>query len=230
MPIDLVPFGFTPTESLAYNALISRGPTSAYSVSKTMGVARANVYQALNGLVSKGAASRVSDNPQVFRPIGPPALLAMVSQREVAKLEALEAQVVAHHQPGAETTLAFGSERSFRELALRLAVRASRVLCLGTSPVVSGLNPIWRKREADGAETDLWVIGVAHEDFPAPLSGTVDSLTAKRYFGANPALLVTPDAVMIGCEVEGGELKGHWSSDSLWIGAVRGMADAIIGA
>jgi len=230
MPIDLEPFGFTPTESLAYNALIDRGPTSAYNVSKTMGVARANVYQALNGLVSKGVATRVSDSPQVFRPVGPSALLAMVSQREVTKLERLEAQVAAHHEPGVETTFPFSSERSFRELALRLAVRASSVLCVGTSPVLCGLNPIWRKREADGVDTHLWVIGLVDQDLAGPVSGTIDALAATGYFGSNPALLVTPDAVIIGCEVEEGELRGYWSSDPVWIGAVKGTADAISGA
>ena len=70
MPIDLSPFGFTPTETHVYSALLDRGFTSAYALAKSIGVARANVYQALNGLVSKGAAIRVSESPQVFRPIG----------------------------------------------------------------------------------------------------------------------------------------------------------------
>lgn len=227
MPIDLVPFGFTPTESLVYTALISSGPTSAYLLSKTVGVARANVYQALNGLVTKGVASRVSDSPQVFRPIGPPALLAMVSEREAAKLDLLESQVEAHDQPGAETTFAFASERSFRELVLRSAVRASQVSCVATGAVLSGLNPIWRKRLADGAVTRLWHIGTSQQDVAIEPSGNVEHATVAKYFSANPVLLLTPDAAIVGREAEGEELQGYWSSDSLWIGAIQGVVDAI---
>ncbi len=54
--IDLTPFGFTPTENLAYGALLDLGPSSGYAVAKELSIARANAYQALNGLVAKGAA------------------------------------------------------------------------------------------------------------------------------------------------------------------------------
>jgi len=227
MSIDLVPFGFTPTESLVYTALLNSGPTSAYLLSKRVGVARANVYQALNGLVTKGVAHRVSDSPQVFRPIGPPALLAMVSEREAARLDLLESQVAAHGQSGAETTVAFGSARSFRELALRSAVRASQVSCVATGAVLSSINPIWRKRLADGAVTHLWVIGTSPQDLAMAPSGSVENATVAKYFSTNPVLLLTPDAAIVGVGTQGEELEGHWSSDPVWIGAIQGVVDAI---
>ncbi len=230
MPMDLVPFGFTPTESMVYAALVDCGPSSAYSLSKTTAVARANVYQALNGLVSKGAAKRVSKTPQIFRPTGPASLLAMVAERETAKLDLLEAQISTHGQIGAEATFSFESERSFKELALRLAVRASRVMCIATAAVLSGLTPIWRKRHADQAQTDLWVVGDEPQGLSIPLTGTVAPETVRRYFSTDLRLLLTPDAAMLGLEPSDGQLSGYWSSDPLWMGAIRGTADAITGA
>ena len=88
--IDLTPFGFTPTETLAYDALLDLGPASGYAVAKQLGIARANAYQALNGLVTKGAATLIDDNPQRFRAVRPDALLARISSEEAGKLARLE--------------------------------------------------------------------------------------------------------------------------------------------
>ena len=54
--LDLTPFGFTPTESLVYEVLLTGGPGTGYSIARSAGLARANAYSALEGLVSKGAA------------------------------------------------------------------------------------------------------------------------------------------------------------------------------
>jgi sugar-specific transcriptional regulator TrmB len=50
--IDLVPFGFTPTESLIYEVLLTEGPGTGYTIARAAGLARATVYAALEGLVS----------------------------------------------------------------------------------------------------------------------------------------------------------------------------------
>ncbi|MHC4180247.1 MAG: helix-turn-helix domain-containing protein [Planctomycetota bacterium] len=227
MSINLIPFGFTPTESLAYSALLDRGPTSAYSLSKVIGVARANVYQALNGLVTKGAAAKVSDSPQVFRPTGATSLLAMVAEREAAKLDLLESQVAAHNQPGENATIAFRNERSFQELALRLAVRAPRVLCIANSSVMTGLTPIWRKRQADEAETYLWIIGTPTPDLALPVAGSLEPGALRKLFAADPVLILTPEAAILGQAPKDGELSGYWSSDPLWLGSIRGTVQAL---
>ena len=40
-------FGFTPTETKSYQALLKLGPSTGYGVARELGIARANVYQAL---------------------------------------------------------------------------------------------------------------------------------------------------------------------------------------
>src|SRR5437773_1983544 len=58
--LDLTPFGFTATESLAYAALLRLGPSTGYAVAHATRVARANTYGALEGLVSRTAALRLA--------------------------------------------------------------------------------------------------------------------------------------------------------------------------
>ena len=71
--IDLTPFGFTPTESLVYEVLLTGGPGTGYGIARSAGLARANAYSALEGLVSKGAARVDAGRPKRFRPEAPAA-------------------------------------------------------------------------------------------------------------------------------------------------------------
>jgi sugar-specific transcriptional regulator TrmB len=69
--LDLTPFGFTPTESLVYEVLLTGGPGTGYSIARSAGLARANAYSALEGLVSKGAARADAGRPRRGRPGAP---------------------------------------------------------------------------------------------------------------------------------------------------------------
>ena len=72
--LDLTPFGFTPTESLVYQVLLTGGPGTGYAIARSAGLARANAYSALEGLVSKGAARLDAGRPRRYRPEPPAAL------------------------------------------------------------------------------------------------------------------------------------------------------------
>ena len=72
--IDLTHFGFTPTESLVYEVLLTGGPGTGYAIARSAGLARANAYSALEGLVSKGAARVDAGRPRRYRPEPPAAL------------------------------------------------------------------------------------------------------------------------------------------------------------
>ncbi|MBP9201562.1 MAG: helix-turn-helix domain-containing protein, partial [Gemmatimonadales bacterium] len=61
--LDLTPFGFTPTESKVYEVLLTGGPGTGYAVARSAGLARANAYSALEGLVAKGAARADEGQP-----------------------------------------------------------------------------------------------------------------------------------------------------------------------
>src|SRR5207245_210292 len=55
--LDLTPFGFTATESLAYAALLRLGPSTGYAVAHATRVARANTYGARAGRRAEGVLS-----------------------------------------------------------------------------------------------------------------------------------------------------------------------------
>ena len=216
-----MPFGFTPTESLVYSELVTRGPTSAYALSKAVGVARANTYQALNGLVVKGAAVLVANSPQVFKPIAPETLLAMIAAREATSLDMLEHQVRELKSAGEPATVEFSGPRALGELVLRTAVRAESVTCLAPAATLRSLIPIWRKRVADQAATALWSVGRAPEGMPLMLGGELPAAKLREVFSAEVVCLVTRDTAILGCWEKGGRLRGFWSSDPLLVGCVR---------
>jgi len=78
--VSLERFGFTPTENRVYAALLKLGATTGYAVAREMGVARANVYQALEGLVRRGAARKSATLPSRYAAM-PPASLVVELQR-----------------------------------------------------------------------------------------------------------------------------------------------------
>src|SRR6266536_6376790 len=89
--LDLTPFGFTPTESLVYATLLRLGPSTGYAVARTARLARANAYSALEGLVTRGAASRTPPpgRPARYRPTDPQALIAQLAMDQGAALDRL---------------------------------------------------------------------------------------------------------------------------------------------
>src|SRR3990172_8089664 len=103
-PLDLTPFGFTPTESSAYAALLKLGPSTGYQVAQSTRLAKANAYAALEGLVHEGAAARAADRPRRYRATDPTTLLARLAARQGEALERLGAALeAAARLPEAET-------------------------------------------------------------------------------------------------------------------------------
>src|SRR5438034_10628504 len=89
--LDLTPFGFTTTESLAYAALLRLGPSTGYAVAHAARVARANAYAALEGLVGRTAAIRLSGRPTRYRAADPRALIAQLAAQQGEALDRLSA-------------------------------------------------------------------------------------------------------------------------------------------
>jgi sugar-specific transcriptional regulator TrmB len=227
--IDLTPFGFTPTESLAYSGLLDNGPSSGYALARSLSIARANAYQALRGLVAKEAAVVAERDPEVFRAVQPAALLARISRDQEGKLVLLEQQVTSSRMAGAPATTAFTGERELFALALRSITReASTVSCIAPLKILSSLLPIWRKREADGAESRLWVSGDLRGAFAVPIVGSLPEDRIARYFGSPAALIVAENCASVAM-MQDDVLTGLWSSDPIIRGAVQASVAAITG-
>src|SRR6185436_16037470 len=81
--------GFTPTESLVYEVLLRSGPGTGYAIARSAGLARANAYSALEGLVQKGAARVEPGRPKRYRPEPPATLIARITDLQAHVLDTL---------------------------------------------------------------------------------------------------------------------------------------------
>ncbi len=89
--VSLERFGYTPTEARIYEVLLRLGSSTGYAVSKAAGLARANTYQALDGLVRRGAARRSATIPARYAALAPEAVVAEIERRTKRDIEALSA-------------------------------------------------------------------------------------------------------------------------------------------
>lgn len=218
--VDLTPFGFTPTESLAYRTLIQRGPLGGYDLAKALTMARANAYQALNGLEVKGAVERVPGTPQRYRPVRPQALFAAIADREARQLDTLEAALQETSPPVGTSVVPISSVRSLEDLMLRTAARSKGVVeCLAPCTLLEHLAPAWHKRAADGAETRLWILGDGEPQLPVRPSGRVTPDTAAPL--GPVAALLTAEPIVIVATVTGSEVSGYWTDSPVLFGLTQ---------
>ncbi len=224
--LDLTPFGFTPTEGSAFERLLTLGPSSGYAVAKSLTIARANAYQALDGLVTKGAVTLVGQDPKTYRAVSPATLHALISQQQARQLDNLEASLDQLGRGGSASLQKFSGPREFGHLILRAATRAEdTVLFLGPSSAAVAAAPIWRKRAKEGLDSELWIYGDLPQ-LPVEPAGSITEANAIEQFGAPPVALVAGEIGVLGT-VHGSEMRGYWSSELLIVGAVRAVIRAL---
>src|SRR5919204_3276052 len=132
--IDLTHFGFTPTESLVYQVLLTGGPGTGYAIARAAGLARANAYSALEGLVGKGAARVEPGRPRRYRPEAPTALIARISNDHGLALERLGRELEGITVPATPTLVEIGSARSVLQLISHDVARARESVGLLVPP------------------------------------------------------------------------------------------------
>ena len=81
--------GFTDYEAKAYLTLCQASPATAYEVSKIAGLAKANIYSALEGLAQRGAVQPVSESPVKYVPVEPSRLLGQIAASTAARCKEL---------------------------------------------------------------------------------------------------------------------------------------------
>ncbi|RLP24040.1 TrmB family transcriptional regulator [Mesorhizobium sp. YM1C-6-2] len=86
---ELQGLGFSDYEARSYLGLLTSSPATAYDVSKTMGIPRANVYGALENLMKKGAVQPVGERPARFVPVPPAELLGSIVKKTSNRCERL---------------------------------------------------------------------------------------------------------------------------------------------
>jgi predicted transcriptional regulator len=225
--LDLTPFGFTPTETAAYIALLEAGPSSGYAIAKRLSVARANAYDALNGLVRKDAAHVAEGTPALYRAVQPQAVLARIVRDTSASLAALERQIDMLSPAEEPGTVAFMGGAEFGGILLRLAVREpGPVRFLASTRDLVETIPVWRARAAHDRPSEIWCVGVAPEHFPVGIAGSVDPDSVRRILGEDLTIALTPSAVVLGRSGSNGPI-GLWTSDPTLISCARGAFRAV---
>src|SRR4051812_45935923 len=176
MVADLTPFGFTPTESLVYATLLRLGPSTGYAVARAARLARANAYGALEGLVTRRAATRTPPpaRPARYRPADPQALMAQLASAQGEALDRLGRELRGMSLPGEPVTREVSGSRAVANLVQQLVARAERrVHGVMAIELWRPTLPAWR-RAAERAEIRLLVRGELPPDPPAWLKTAGD--------------------------------------------------------
>jgi len=205
--IDLTPFGFTPTESLVYASLLRLGPSTGYAVARACRLARANAYAALEGLVSRGAATSAG-RPAQFRPADPSSLVARVAASQGQALERLSRALEA---------AAAGSEPTIHSAeGLRGTVNAVQQLVARAERSVKGTVaaelwrpslPAWR-RAATRASLDVLIAGEAEDP---------ESLARGSAPASSATILLIDEARVFSASGAGDLMTAMWSAHPLLV-------------
>jgi len=207
---DLTPFGFTPTESLVYATLLRLGPSTGYAVARGARLARANAYGALEGLVSRGAATRTPPpaRPARYRPTDPQSLLAQLATLQGEALDRLGRELRNLSRPGEPIIREVSGSRAVANLLMQLVARAERsVKGVMALELWRPTLPAWR-RAAERAKLEVRVRGGMPADAPAWLEpAAADSPDATVLVIDETHLLVTSG--------DGEAITGVWTSHPL---------------
>jgi HTH-type transcriptional regulator, sugar sensing transcriptional regulator len=224
MPLDLTPFGFTPTESLVYATLLRLGPSTGYAVARGTRLARANAYSALEGLVTRGAATRTpaSVRPARFRPIDPQALLAQLAALQGEALDRLGRELKGLARPGEPVTREVAGTRGVANLVMQLVARAERRV-EGTVALElwRPTLPAWR-RAGERADMRVRMSGELPGDAPAWLTAAASDAS-----GSSATVLVIDESQLVVTSGEGEAIAALWTSHPLIVMLARRALQAI---
>jgi sugar-specific transcriptional regulator TrmB len=215
--IDLTRFGFTPTESLIYEALLTNGPGTGYALARAAGLARANAYSALEGLVAKGAARVEGVRPRHYRPEPPTSLIARISNDHGLALERLSADLETLAVPGTPTVVEIESGRAVLQLLTHDVARATRSVSLIAPPdAFPLLAPALRRPVSSGLPVELYSTSPVDIGFHP-----VEVVPEDHSWPGMPIISVVDDRSAIVGSRQGSEVRGHWSTAPALVAAAR---------
>lgn len=215
--IDLTRFGFTPTESLIYEVLLTHGPGTGYSLARAAGLARANAYSALESLVSKGAARVDGGRPRRYRPEPPAGLIARISSDHGQALERLGSELEALSVPGASTLVEIESGRSVLQLITRDVARATRSVALLAPPDAFPLLAPALRRPVS-AELPVALYSTAPVDLGFV---PVEVVPEDHDWPGMPVIAVVDGRSAVVASREGSGVHGHWGTAPAFVAAAR---------
>jgi sugar-specific transcriptional regulator TrmB len=215
--VDLTSFGFTPTESLVYEVLLTSGPGTGYALARASGLARANAYSALEGLVAKGAARVEGGRPRQYRPEPPASLIARIANDQGLALERLSSELQAVSVPATPTVVEVESARAVLQLLTHDVARAAQSVALLAPPdAFPLLAPALRRPVSSGVPVELYSTEPADLDF-----SPVKVIPGGHSWPGMPIISVVDDRSALLGSRHGSDVRGHWSTAPAFVAAAR---------
>lgn len=173
-----------------------------------MGVARANAYAALEGLVRHNAALRTPGKPTRYRAIDPQGLLLQLAAEQGERLEQLSRVLGAARSAVEPVTRTFEGSRAAGNVVHQLVARAERdVVGVIEAGLWQATVPAWRRATAR-ATLKVRVAGEAT---------AVEGLDFPRAPAEHPTVLVLDGLHLLTASGSGATLLGIWSSQPLLV-------------
>lgn len=219
--IDLTPFGFTPTESRVYEVLLRNGPGTGYTIARAAGLARANTYSALEGLVAKGAALVEGGRPKRYRPENTAAVITRITSQQSESLGRLSETLSAFGTTISPTLIEINTPKGALQVMSHEIARAQReVQLLVPVDAYPILIPSLRRAASASLALELRAPAAVALDFaPVGVAGSLD-------WPGEPLIMITDRrAALIGAR-QGGVVEGHWSMSPSFVAAGRATFDA----
>jgi len=215
--INLTHFGFTPTESLVYEVLLTGGPGTGYAIARSAGLARANAYSALEGLVSKGAARVDSGRPKRYRPETPEALIARISTDHGLALDRLSSDLEAVTVPATPTLVEIESGRAILQLITHDVARATvSVALLIPADAYPLLAPALRRPYSAGLPLVLCATAPVELGF-----AEVEVVRSELGWPGMPIISIVDDRSAIMAGRTSNDVRGHWSTAAPFVAGAR---------
>jgi sugar-specific transcriptional regulator TrmB len=215
--LDLTRFGFTPTESLIYEVLLTNGPGTGYALARAAGLARANAYSALEGLVAKGAARVEGGRPRHYRPEPPTSLIARIANDHGLALERLSTDLETIAVPGTPTVVEIETGRAVLQLITHDVARAVHSVALVAPPdAFPLLAPALRRPVSSGLPVELYSTSPVELGFHP-----VEVIGENHSWPGTPIISVVDDRSAILGSRQGSDVRGHWSTAPALVAAAR---------
>lgn len=215
--LDLTPFGFTPTESRVYQVLLADGPGTGYAIARSAGLARANAYSALEGLVTKGAARSEDGQPKRFRAEPPSGVLAKIANGQGEALERLSRALDGFGAPATASIVELTSPKGLLQLLTHEIGRATRAIHLiAPAEAFPILGPALRRAVTAGLE----VILAAQVPVQLPFTRVEAIPSGFEWPGLPLVAIIDGTSAVIGAR-GGADVLGHWSSAPPFVAAAR---------
>jgi HTH-type transcriptional regulator, sugar sensing transcriptional regulator len=221
--LDLTPFGFTPTESRVYQVLLADGAGTGYAIARNAGLARANAYSALEGLVTKGAARAENGQPKRFRAEPPAGVLARIANSQGEALERLSRALDGFGVPASPSIVELTSPKGLLQLLTHEIGRATRAIHLiAPAEAYPILGPALRRAVTAGLE----VLLAAQVPVQLPFIRVEAIPSGFEWPGLPLIAILDGSSAVIGAR-EGVEVLGHWSSAPPFVAAARVTFDRL---